>query len=151
MKRARSALPTTTRVLVNGRVDIALAAGADGAHLPSTGLPVDALRRRFGDDLTLGVSTHHLEEVERARNEGADYVTFGPVWPTPSKARYGSPAGLEGLAGAVAVGLPVLALGGVTMPRVAAAAAAGAAGVAAISMFPPDELVAFVVTALSRR
>jgi thiamine-phosphate pyrophosphorylase len=129
---ARSLLPPATRVLVNGRLDIALAAGADGAHLPADGLPAAPLRARFGAGPLLGRSTHTLEEVERARDEGVDYVTFGPVWATPGKA---DPVGPGALARAAALGVPVYALGGVTLERLGEAAAAGATGVAAIRLF----------------
>lgn len=134
-REARAALPASTKVLVNGRLDIALAAGADGAHLPADGVPVDALRRRFGPDVTLGRSTHHVEEVEAALRDGADYVTFGPVYPTPSKERYGPPRGLDELARATKVPIPVYALGGVTLSRFGEVAEAGAAGVAGIRLF----------------
>lgn len=133
--RARSALPASTRVLVNGRADVALAAGADGVHLPAAEVPVAALRRRFGDELLIGRSTHRPAEVERARDEGADYVTFGPVYATPSKAAYGPPPGIAGLQRAAAVGLPVVALGGVTIARLPEVAAAGARGAAGIRVF----------------
>jgi thiamine-phosphate pyrophosphorylase len=135
---ARALLPSTTRLLVNGRADIALAAGAGGVHLPSDGVPPSALRRRFGPEILIGVSAHTIEEVERARDEGADYATFGPVWETPGK---GPPAGTGALARAAASGLPVYALGGVTIGRFGEVAAAGAAGVAAIRLFQrPSEL-----------
>ncbi len=138
VRSARAVLPATTRLLVNGRADVALAAGADGAHLPADGVPPAALRRRFGPEFLIGVSTHTVEEVERARDAGADYATFGPVWETPGK---GQPTGLEALVRAAATGLPVLALGGVTMARFGEVAAAGAAGVAAIRLFQsPFEL-----------
>jgi thiamine-phosphate pyrophosphorylase len=131
-RSARALLPPATRLLVNGRADIALAAGADGVHLPSDGVPPAALRRRFGPGLLLGVSTHRVEEIERARDAGADYATFGPVWETPGK---GPPTGTGALARAAASGLPVYALGGVTIERFGEVAAAGAAGVAAIRLF----------------
>ncbi|MFL6198357.1 MAG: thiamine phosphate synthase [Thermoanaerobaculia bacterium] len=131
-RQARAVLPT---VLVNGRLDLALAAGADGAHLPADGVPAAALRRRFGQGVLLGVSTHSVAEVERALRDGADYVTFGPVWPTPSKERYGPPLGPGELARAARVGIPVYALGGVMLSRFGEAAAAGAAGVAGIRLF----------------
>ncbi len=138
---ARSALPPDTRLLVNGRVDIALAAGADGAHLPADGPPLAALRRRFGPGVLLGLSTHHVEEVEQALHDGADYVTFGPVWPTPGKARFGPPRGPGELALAATMGIPVYALGGVTLDRFGEAAAAGAAGIAGIRLFQaPSDL-----------
>jgi thiamine-phosphate pyrophosphorylase len=132
---ARDVLPPNTRVLVNGRLDIALAAGGDGAHLPADGLPAAPLRDRFGSDVLLGRSTHSLEDVERARAEGVDYVAFGPVYATPSK---GEPLGLAALARAAevaGVGVAVYALGGVTLERFGELAAAGAAGVAAIRLF----------------
>lgn len=119
-------------LVINGRADVALAAGVAGVHLPAAGVPVAALRRRFGSRLWLGCSTHHPDEVAQAAQDGADYVTFGPVFPTPSKAAYGAPPGLDGLRQAAAHGLPVFALGGVcaeNLPQVAAAGAYGAAGI----------------------
>ncbi len=137
-RSARAALPPATRLLVNGRADVALAAGADGVHLPSDGVPAAALRRRFGPGLLLGVSTHSVEDVERARDAGADYAAFGPVWETPGK---GPVTGVGELARAAVSGLPVYALGGVTIERFGEVAAAGAAGVAAIRLFQrPSEL-----------
>lgn len=131
---ARSVLPPPARLLVNGRLDVALAAGADGVHLPSDGVPVAPLRERFGPGVLIGRSAHRIDEVERARDEGADYVTFGPVYATPGK---GPPVGLAELerAAVSASGLPVYALGGVTLPRFGELARAGAAGVAAIRLF----------------
>jgi thiamine-phosphate pyrophosphorylase len=138
-RRARETVPPATRVLVNGRLDIALAAGADGAHLPADGLPAPPLRARFGPDVLLGRSTHSVEDVERARDEGVDYVAFGPVYAAPGK---GEPLGLAALARAARVGVAVFALGGVTLERFGELAATGAAGVAAIRLFQhPAELI----------
>ncbi len=141
-RRARTELPETVRVLVNGRLDVALAAGADGVHLPAAGLPADALRRwavavggAFGRRLLIGRSTHTPEEVDRARREGVDYVAFGPLFPTPSKARFGPPPGPAGLRRAVAHGVPVIALGGVDASGVRTALESGAVGVAGIRVF----------------
>jgi thiamine-phosphate pyrophosphorylase len=134
-RHARETLPPAARVLVNGRLDVALAAGADGAHLPQDGLPAAPLRARFGSGLLLGRSTHSTEEVEQACDEGVDYVVFGPVYSTPGK---GEPAGIAALTRAARVagpGVPVFALGGVTLQRFGEVAAAGAAGVAAIRLF----------------
>jgi thiamine-phosphate pyrophosphorylase len=123
-------------IFVNDRVDVALAVGADGVHLGGRSLaPVDVAR--FAPGLTIAVSTHTRAEVEavaRARALGVDvpFAVFGPIWDTPSKRPYGSPVGVEALREAAGVGLPLLALGGLTAARVAACLAAGAAGVACI-------------------
>jgi thiamine-phosphate pyrophosphorylase len=159
VRRARSLLPSAVRLLVNGRLDVALAAGADGAHLPADGVPLTPLRRRFGPGVLLGRSTHRPEEVAAARRDGADYVVFGPVYPThptpgttpgptPGKEGYGPPPGLSGLAVAAGHGIPVYALGGVTLGRLAEVAAAGAAGAAGIRLFQiPGELPELVAAA----
>lgn len=132
VKRAEA---TATRILVNDRLDIALAGGAAGVHLPAHGLPVAEVRRRY-PDLLLGASCHNREELRRAEDGGADFVVFGPVFATPSKKPFGPPQGVEKLAEAVAtVKIPVLALGGVTLANAAACLQAGAAGLAAISLF----------------
>lgn len=122
------------RLLVNDRIDVALAAEADGVHLGCGSLPVAAARRLLGPERLLGVSTHTPEEIAGVARDGADFVTFGPVWFTPSKAVYGPPVGLDLLhQAATASPLPVFALGGVNLERVAEALAAGAAGIACIS------------------
>ncbi len=130
----RRAAPGMT-MLINRRADVALASGCAGVHLTSSSLPVAAVRRRFGGALLIGCSTHRPEEVEAARRAGADYAIFGPVFPTPSKAPYGRPPGLEGLRRAVACGLPVIAIGGIGPEQMAEVAKAGAAGVAGIRAF----------------
>jgi thiamine-phosphate pyrophosphorylase len=130
LERAARPVP----LLVNGRADVALAAGADGVHLPSRGAPVGRIRRALGERLAVGVSTHAVDEVREAGRQGADYILFGPVYPTPSKAGMGKPQGIERLAQAVraAAPTPVLAVGGVTPARAAACREAGAWGVAVI-------------------
>lgn len=134
-RQIRRRIPPEMLLLVNGRADIAKAAGADGVHLPARGLPVEALRRQWSSDLLISRSTHTLEEVEAARDEGADFVLFGPVYATPSKVEYGPPAGLEALSRAVESGPPLLALGGVTIERLKEVAATGAFGFAGIRAF----------------
>ena len=121
---------TPTKVLVNDRLDVALAAGAHGVHLPSTGLPISTVRPLI--DL-VGVSTHTLEEVQRAEANGADFALFGPVFETPGK----TPVGLGRLreATAAAATMPVLAIGGITSQNTAQVTDAGAAGIAAIRLF----------------
>lgn len=121
------------RLLVNDRVDVALAAGADGVHLPSSGLPPRLARALVGPDRLVGVSAHSAAEVEAAGEAGADFAVFGPVYDTPAKRPFGPPQGLGALAAVCRVSrIPVLAIGGVTAARVAELRDAGAAGVAAI-------------------
>lgn len=118
--------------LVNDRLDVALACGADGVHLPSAGVPPGEARRLLGPDALIGVSCHSEADVRRAREGGASYATFGPVYDTPSKRAYGPPVGLEALRAAARLGLPLIALGGVDARRAAEVRAAGARGVAVI-------------------
>ncbi len=132
---ARRLLPAATKLLINSRADVAIAAGADGVHLPVAGIPPRVISRSYGNRLVVGCSTHNLEEVERAAAAGAAYVTFGPLYPTPSKAAFGPPVGLDRLAKAVTRGVPILALGGVGAAHFAELAAAGASGVAGIRLF----------------
>jgi thiamine-phosphate pyrophosphorylase len=122
------------RLVVNDRVDVALAVGADAVQRTHASLPVDDIRSIAGRRLAIGASVHSLEDAIDAEMRGADWLVFGPVYDTPSKRRWGPPQGLERLAKVVkAVRIPVVAIGGITPERVAATRAAGAAGVAAIA------------------
>jgi len=133
---------TPTRVFVNGRADVALAAGAHGVQLPEEGLPVAEVKRAF-PSLTVGASCHSVDAVRRAAGEGADFVLLGPVFATPGKEERA--LGLDVLAAAAAaVAVPVHAIGGVTPARVPALRAAGARGGAAIRPFregPADAII----------
>ena len=126
---------SATKLLVNDRADIAQAAGADGVHLTSVSLSAEIVRRNFGADFIVGVSAHSVAEAESAREEGADFITFSPIYNTPSKIRYGMPPqGLEKLK-TVCEKLkpfPVVALGGIDETNFADVLTAGAAGFAAI-------------------
>lgn len=122
------------KLLLNQHVDLALDVAADGVHLGRTSLPVHVARNRMGPDKLIGVSTHHVREIHHAFQQGADFVTFGPVFETPSKAHYGSPQGLEQLSEACRQSPgPVFALGGITVDRVKAVRESGAFGIALIS------------------
>jgi thiamine-phosphate pyrophosphorylase len=127
---ARSPVP----VLISSRCDVAIASGAAGLNLPERDLDVAAARSLLGGRL-VGRSVHSLEAAMRAERDGADFVIFGPVWSTPTH-RDSRPAGIEALATmARAVGIPVLAVGGLNRGRVEECLAAGAAGYAAIRLF----------------
>jgi thiamine-phosphate pyrophosphorylase len=121
-------------LIVNDRVDVALAVGADAVQRTSTSLSVRDMIAVADKRLHIGASVHALEEAIDAERQGADWVVFGPVYDTPSKRAYGPAQGLARLeAVARAVGVPVIAIGGITPERVTEVRAAGAAGVAVIS------------------
>jgi thiamine-phosphate diphosphorylase len=127
---------SAARIVVNDRVDVALAADADGVHLKSDSIPTALVRRDVPAGFLVGRSVHTVDEARIAAAEGADYLIFGTVFPSGSKPRGHQTTGLEALAAVTqAVEVPVLAIGGISLNTVAAAAGAGAAGVAAIGLF----------------
>ena len=131
---------TSARVFVNDRLDVALAANAEGVHLGENSLPPEVVtewRRSAGRmDFRIGVSCHSLESARAAERGGADYIFFGPVFATPSKAAFGAPQGIERLREICgSVKIPVLAIGGVNLENASACLAAGAVGIAAIRLF----------------
>lgn len=120
------------RLLINDRLDVALATDADGVHLGQTSFPVAVARQLLGSRKLIGVSTHNAAEIAAATE--ADFIVFGPVYATPSKAIYGEPQGLARLRQAVLQSpLPVVAIGGITAERVTEVLATGAQGIAVIS------------------
>jgi len=122
------------RLIVNDRVDIALAIGADGVHLGQKSMPPHAVRKISAYDLIVGVSTHSVDEAVRAEKEGAEFITLGPVYETPSKMTYGPPVGINLLSVVKAkVSIPVIAIGGVAITKVPELLKAGADGIAVIS------------------
>ncbi|MBV9958094.1 MAG: thiamine phosphate synthase [Acidobacteria bacterium] len=125
---------SATKLLVNDRADIARAAGADGVHLTTTSLAPHIVQHAFGADFLIGVSTHTLAEARAAREGGADFAVFGPVFATPSKSLYGAPVGLAALRAAAETlkPFPLIALGGITRENAVSTLKAGASGVAAI-------------------
>src|SRR5258707_5198344 len=142
------------RILVNDRLDVALAERAGGVHLGEGSLPVEDAKRLTAaqpalKDFLVGASCHSLEAAQSAARADADYIFFGPVFATPSKAEFGPPQGLERLAVVCrAVQIPVLAIGGVTLENAAQCFASGAAGIAAIRLFQDARVLPHAVQAL---
>jgi thiamine-phosphate pyrophosphorylase len=122
------------RLLINDRIDVALAAEADGVHLGHGSLPPTRARALLGPQKLIGVSLHQLDQIPAAAQDGADFITFSPVYHTPSKAAYGAPQGIERLREACrASRIPVFALGGIRAEHLEEVQAAGAYGIALIS------------------
>jgi thiamine-phosphate pyrophosphorylase len=121
-------------VLLNDRIDLVLALGADGVHLRADSLPVLLVRRLLGPDHLIGVSAHSAEDVQRAEDDGADFVVLGPIFDTPSKRAFGNPLGMEVLQNVCRTSRgPIFAIGGITPRQVPAIMASGAYGIAVIS------------------
>ena len=151
-------VPASPRILVNDRLDVALAEPSDGVHLGENALPVEDARRlllafrttrALARDFLIGVSSHSPEAAKSAAAAGADYIFFGPVFATPSKAAYGAPQGLERLAEVCSsVNIPILAIGGISLANAASCFSAGASGIAAIRLFQESADPVGVVRAL---
>jgi thiamine-phosphate pyrophosphorylase len=121
-------------LLINDRIDVALAVDADGVQLSKTSLPLKTARQLLGSDKLIGASTHSLQESYEAERCGADFVLFGPVYFTPSKAAYGVPQGVAALREIVEkISLPIYAIGGVKVQNVEETKKTGIRGVAVIS------------------
>lgn len=122
------------RLFINDRVDVALSVGADGVHLGRDSIPAYAVRKISGNKLMVGVSAHGIEEAIGAEKDGADFITLGPIYETPSKLKYGKPIGIDILREVKSrVSIPVLAIGGIKLERVKEVMDAGADGIAMIS------------------
>jgi thiamine-phosphate pyrophosphorylase len=147
-----------TRILVNDRLDVALAGGAGGVHLSENGIPVSDARRLRDEffqkrnrkpDFLVGVSCHSLGSALGAARDGADYIYFSPIFYTPSKANYGPPQGLDRLSVICqAINIPVIAIGGISAENAASCFEAGAAGVAAIRLFQDSAELAATLRSL---
>jgi len=151
---ANGTLPT--HILVNDRLDVALEQRAVGVHLGEKSLPVAEAKRIVESrgerkDFLIGVSCHSLEAARSAASGGADYLFFGPVFATPSKAAFGAPQGLERLREVCrAVSIPVLAIGGITLANAGECFAAGASGIAAVRLFQDARDISSLVLSLRR-
>ncbi len=128
---------TTTygaKLIINERVDIAVGVGADGVHVGHNSMPVAEVRKLVGNSMLIGASTHGKVEATSAQEEEADFITYGPVFETPSKMKYGSPVGIVSLKSVVnCIKLPVFAIGGIKSGNVGPVFSHGAFGVAMIS------------------
>ncbi|MDX6531509.1 MAG: thiamine-phosphate pyrophosphorylase [Blastocatellia bacterium] len=141
---------SSTRILVNDRADVAAGAGADGVHLTTRSLTSDTIRNAFGAKLLIGASTHSVVEAREACGQGADFAVFGPIFPSPAKAKYGSPLGLEKLSEAARelTPFPLIALGGVSLENANECLLAGASGIAGITLFGDPNTVSTTVETL---
>ena len=129
-----------TRLLISSRSDVAIAAGADGVHLPSDDIPPSDARAIWSAasrNCIIGVSCHSAEEVRQAEAQSADFAVFGPVFEKVGTSRK---VGLEALRSACLVRMPVLAIGGITVENAGACLEAGAAGIAAIRLFQENDI-----------
>jgi thiamine-phosphate pyrophosphorylase len=146
--------PHGARVLVNDRLDVAMAAGADGVHLRASSIPVREVRAVAAQqglhDFLIGVSTHSIAEARLAEDGGADFIVCGPVYDTPSKRAYGAPIGLDVFAEILSeVKIPVLALGGINLSNYREPLRRGAAGIAAIGLFTDVENLEQTIRSMS--
>jgi thiamine-phosphate pyrophosphorylase len=149
------------RILVNNRLDVALAEQAGGVHLSENSVPMEEAKRLLlafrstktpSRDFLIGASCHSLEAAKSAASHGASYIHFGPIFATPSKAAFGPPQGLERLAEVCSsVRIPVLAIGGITLENVRSCFSAGASGIAAIRLFQDCDDPGAIARAIRQR
>jgi thiamine-phosphate pyrophosphorylase len=155
---AAAARANGTRIIVNDRLDVAIASGAGGVHLGEASLPVAAVNawrrenaslKKLPREFLMGASCHSAEAARAAERDGADYIVFGPVYFTPSKEKLGAPQGIKRLAEvSITVKIPVLAIGGITEENAGECVKAGASGIAAIRMFSGERDLAALVARL---
>jgi thiamine-phosphate pyrophosphorylase len=157
IKKSAPAASDAARLFVNDRFDVAWSEGATGVHLGDHSLPVGELsewlnpraNRIGGKNLLVGVSCHSVAEAVSAERDGANYIFFGPIFATPSKAAFGPPQGLQRLTEVCkTISIPVLAIGGITRENASSCVDAGAAGLAAIRLFQEAADLVSLVTRL---
>jgi thiamine-phosphate pyrophosphorylase len=136
-RRIRGAIGRSTSLVINAQVEVAAAVDADGVHVPSDGLAIDFARQEVGPTMLIGRSVHSVREATRAASEGVDYVELGTIFPSRSHPG-GATQGLEPIRAAARVGVPVIAVGGITATNAAGVIAAGASGIAVISAILGD-------------
>jgi thiamine-phosphate pyrophosphorylase len=130
------------QLFINDRVDVAVAVDADGVHLGHQSIPPEAARKIVGRKMLIGVSTHNLEEAQAAEQGGADFITYGPVYLTPSKAGLGVPVGPESIKNIVnSINIPVYCLGGIKSGNIDQVLSYSAYGISMISeIFASDDI-----------
>jgi len=136
LAREVQAMMTSRRsqLLINDRIDVALALEGVGVHLRSNSLPVSVARQLLGAQRLLGISVHAVEEAVQVESQGVDYIVLGPIYETPTKQLFGPPLGIQTLEKACRlVRIPIIGIGGVTAARVREMRCAGAFGVAVIT------------------
>jgi thiamine-phosphate pyrophosphorylase len=144
VRGAVASVPRNTQIIVNDRLDVAIAVSAAGVHLGRESLPLaDVIRwcksGHTPADFLIGVSCHNIAEARAAEADGASYIIFGPVFDTPSKRSFGPPQGIERLREvSQAVHIPVIAIGGIAQENARECARAGATGIAAIRLFQDE-------------
>lgn len=140
------------RLFINDRVDVAVAVDADGVHLGGQTMPPPAVRKIVGSNMLIGVSAHSIEEAREAEMGGADFITFGPIFLTPSKEKFGAPVGIEALRSVKKnVRIPVFGLGGIKSENISQVMQAGADGVAMISAILAADDIQTAAELMSRR
>lgn len=121
-------------LIINDRLDVALAVGADGIHLGQKDMELADARRLAGENLIIGISAESVDDALRAEQQGADYIGISPVYTTPTKTDTATPLGLEGVSAIrAAVSLPLVGIGGIGLANAAAVIQAGADGIAVVS------------------
>jgi thiamine-phosphate pyrophosphorylase len=122
------------KLFINDRLDVATLVGADGIHLGGQSIPVEAVRKVVGKNMQIAVSTHNVSEAKAAQNGGADFITYGPIFTTPSKAKYGAPVGVKSIRDIKnEISIPIYAIGGINSGNMLQVMSAGADGIALIS------------------
>ena len=141
------------QIIINDRVDLAIALGADGVHLGQADLPVEAARRLLGDDAIIGFSVHHIEQAKRALEMPIDYLALGPIFPTTTKQNPDPVVGLAGMRQVreIAGDLPLVGIGGIRADNINEVLSAGADAVALISSLlqDPSQITARLQTLIS--
>ncbi len=133
----------SARLFINDRVDVAMCCSADGVHLGQNSMPVNAVRKITGEDFLIGQSTHSIDEAFKAEDSGADFITLGPVYETPSKMAYGDPIGVEIIEEVKdELEIPVFAIGGIKLENIKEAMENKADGIALISgILASDDII----------